>query len=103
MELSERFEGFHRDNPDFYRELVRLARRFRARTGRACGIQRLIEIVRFDLDMQSVSHDDFKINNDFAAYYARLIMHSEPDMRGFFQLRRADEADVWIAEKRRAA
>jgi hypothetical protein len=94
--LTARFEKFHRDTPNFYAELVKLARRFRAKTGRTCGIQRLIEIVRFDIEMTSKSDEEFKINNDFAAFYSRLIMCQEPDLDGFFQLRRADEADRWI-------
>ena len=35
--------------------------------------------------------DDFKISNDFIAYYARLFMHNHPRYEGFFktkQLRR---------------
>lgn len=93
----ERFEKFHRENPQFYVDLTTLARRFRDRTGRECGIQRLVEIVRFDLEMQSRTDEEFKVNNDFAAFYARLIMLREPDLAGFFQVRNSYEADQWIA------
>jgi hypothetical protein len=31
--------------------------------------------------------NDFKINNNFAPYFARLIASQEPDLRGFFKQR----------------
>lgn len=95
--LTERFEAFHAANPAFYGQLVHLTRRFRDRTGRRCGIQRIIEVARFDVAIQTQTDEDFKVNNDFAAFYARLIMHQEADLVGFFELRRSAEADIWIA------
>jgi len=38
--------------------------------------------------------DDFKIRNDFIAYYARLFMVMHPEHHGFFRIKRMkDEAD----------
>jgi hypothetical protein len=31
--------------------------------------------------------DDFKLNNDFTSRYARLLMQSEPELDGFFEVR----------------
>lgn len=101
--LTERFENFHRRNPHFYDAIVKLARRFRAKTGRTCGIQRLFEIARFDIEMELVGDEEFRVNNDYAAFYARLIMASEADLVEFFNLRRATEADLWICELARRA
>lgn len=98
VSVTERFEAFHARNPAFYTELVKLARRFRDRTGRTCGIQRLVEIARWDIELTLQGDDEFKVNNNYAAYYARLIMLREPDLRGFFAIRRADEADMWAAQ-----
>ena len=95
--IAQRFESFHRRNPGFYAALIYLARRFRNRTGRTCGIQRLIEVARHDIEINTISDDEFKINNSFAPFYARLIMLREPDLGGFFRLRKAEEADAWIA------
>ena len=97
MTLTERFEAFHRRNPAFYAQIVHLGRRFRAKTGRTCGIQRLVEIARWDIEMTLVGDDEFKVNNDYAAFYARLIMIQEKDMAGFFKLRKAEEANAWAA------
>mgnify|MGYP006189426609 CR=1 FL=1 len=99
--MTERFEAFHRANPGFYDTLVGLARRYLLRTGSGkVGAQRLIEIARWDHEIQTASAD-FKVNNDFAAFYSRLIMLLEPDLDGAIPTRRSREADEWIASIRR--
>src|SRR5687767_14852416 len=90
--LTQKFELFDHYNPDFGPTLVRLAREFLDQTGRTCGIQLLIEVARWEIEMKVASIDGFRINNDFAAFYARKIMAENEDLLGFFQLRRADEA-----------
>lgn len=98
LTLSEAFEKFHTDNPHFYDALVELARRYIGRTGRSIvGMQRLIEVARFDMDLTTESEDEFKVNNNHAAFYSRLIMLQEPDLAGVIPIRRSPDADAWIA------
>lgn len=90
------FERFHTANPRVYEVLVRLAREWVGRTGRhKLGIATLYERTRWEIAL-ATSDPDFKLNNNFRAYYARLIMLREPDLDGLFDLR-ASEADEWIA------
>lgn len=99
--IAERFEDFHRTNPHVYEALVRLARRFIEATGkRKLGAQRLIEIARWDLEIRTKGEDVYEINNDYAAFYARLVMYQEPDLAGVFDLRTSPNADRWIAQVR---
>lgn len=92
---AERFEEFHRDNPHVYRTLVYFARQWVEVTGRRkLGLQMLYERARWDIRTQT-SDVDFKLNNNYTAFYARLIMHQEPDLDGIFELRRS-EADAWL-------
>ncbi|WP_218014527.1 hypothetical protein [Mycolicibacterium palauense] len=94
---SERFEQFHRDNPHVYRALVRLAREWVNRTGqRRLGIKTLYERARWDIAAEGGT-PDHRLNNDFTAFYARLIMRQESDLDGVFALR-FSEADQWIDE-----
>lgn len=93
-DLTTRFEEFHAANPHVYRTLVEQARRWVRETGRhKLGAQMLIERVRWVLAI-TTRGDDYKINNDYAAFYARLLMYREPDLAGLFDLRRS-EADGW--------
>jgi hypothetical protein len=93
--MSERFETFHADNPQVYNTLVRLARQWINHTGRhKLGIATLFERARWELAISTTSAD-YKLNNTFRAWYARLIMANEPDLAGLFDCR-ASEADDWI-------
>lgn len=92
---AARFEEFHADNPRVYATLVDLAREWIARTGRhKLGIKTLYERARWEIAL-ATSDADFKLNNNFTAFYARLIMAQESDLDGLFDLR-TSEADEWI-------
>lgn len=93
--IAERFEEFHRANPHVYRVLVRLAREWVNSTGsRKLGIKSLYEVARWRLAIET-SDPEYRLNNSYTAFFARLIMRHEPDLDGLFDLR-ASEADNWI-------
>ena len=56
----------------------------------------LIGRVRWVLAMRTNSVD-YKINNNYAPFYSRLIMEQEPDLRGMFRLRRSVADGRWAA------
>lgn len=79
---------FHSENPQVYEALARLAREWKVRRpGRRLGIKMLFEVLRWQVAM-STSGDDFKLNNSYHSYYARLLMDRERDLEGLFELRR---------------
>ncbi|MCV7230717.1 hypothetical protein H7J73_32385 [Mycolicibacterium komossense] len=93
---AQRFATFHEENPAVYAALVRLAREWVAKTGRRkLGIKTLFERTRWEIAMVTTD-PDFTLNNNFTAYYARLIMIREPDLADMFNLRRS-AADQQIA------
>lgn len=95
---AEKFEEFHVENPRVYETLVRLARQWVQRTGRhKLGIGALYERARWEIAL-ATSDPEFKINNNFRAFYARLIMRDHPDLDGLFELR-SSEADEWIKDR----
>lgn len=84
--LSARWWQFHLDNPDVYRELVDLARQWRARGWARIGIAALFEVLRWQRAMRT-DGDQFKLNNSYRSRYARLIMVEHPDLDGMFSTR----------------
>ncbi len=89
-----KFERFHRDNPDVYGVLVRLAREWRSRFGsRRLGMQMLFERARWEIAM-ATNDPEFRLNNNHAAFYSRLIMRQEHDLADAFETRRS-AADDW--------
>lgn len=92
---GERFDTFHSANPAVYATLVRLAREWVRATGRhRVGIDMLCARCRWDIALRT-SDPDFKINNNFKPYYARLIQKQEADLVDLFEVRRSG-ADEWI-------
>lgn len=95
--IPERFERFHRENPHVYDTLVRLAREWVRTTGRhKIGIATLYERVRWEMAV-TTSDADYKLNDAYRAYYARIIMLFESDLDGIFDLRDSG-ADDWLEE-----
>lgn len=95
--VAERFAAFHARNPHIYRVLVTYCRDYaRATGGVRFGIRPALERVRWDLAMRTVRPDgEWKLDNRYAPYYARLIACQEEDLAGLFETRRAPEADEW--------
>jgi hypothetical protein len=94
--IADRFEEFHKANPHVYSTLVWLAKQWRRRTGgRKLGIKTLYERARWELQLDTNDPDALKLNNNWTAFYARLIMLQEPDLAGTFDLR-SSAADEWI-------
>lgn len=90
--LAVRFEHFHETNPHVYQELVMLARRAKRTGASKIGIGQLFEILRWR-HMLSTHGDLYLLNNNYRAFYSRLIMDHEPDLTGFFDIR-ASVADL---------
>lgn len=84
--LAEQFEAYHARNPHVYRAIVRMARDLRRKGVTRWGIANLVEKLRFDYAVMT-DGDEFRLNNNYRAFYARLIMQNEPDLAGFFELR----------------
>jgi hypothetical protein len=86
--LAEQFLDFHVQNPEVYVELRTLALQMRRRGVEQYGIGGLFEVLRWHRRMQTVDQaSEFKLNNNYRSFYARLLMDNEPELDGFFELR----------------
>jgi hypothetical protein len=96
--VGQRFDEFHAANPNVYDTLVRLAREWIDTTGRRkLAIATLFERARWEIAL-ATNDPDYKINNNYKPYYARLIMARNQTLDGLFDLR-ASDADEWLAER----
>jgi hypothetical protein len=88
--LSQKFTRFHNNNPQVYKVMVSMAKAMRSKNpNRKLGIAMLYEVIRWNYYMTTASDDEFKLNNDFKAPYARLIMQNNPDLEGAFEIRKS--------------
>jgi hypothetical protein len=63
---------------------------------RKLGVCALGERMRWQLAVTTNS-SGYKSNDHYTSFYARLIEHQEPNLRGLYELRRSPDADLWIA------
>ena len=92
---AELAEAFHDQNPEFYKRFESLAlaawRAGRKRTGAFM----IFNVIRWE---QHISTDDdaseWKVNNNYAPWYAREFLRQHPECDGLFELRRADADEV---------
>lgn len=87
-QIEEKFQEFHKNNPDIYDILTRLARQARRAGKRKMGVKMLWEVMRWELMIQSTDVAGFKLNNNYPSRYARLIMKQESDLTTFFEIRK---------------
>lgn len=83
------FQRFHAENPHVYVALERLAFKLRNKGVTRWGIKALWEVCRYELALSTNAPvSTFKLNNNYTACYARLLMERNPDDLGkFFELR----------------
>jgi hydrogenase maturation factor len=86
--IEQAFIEFDTQNPEVYRQLVRLARQWRAAGKAKLGIKTLFEKLRWEWHVAGLTESDgYKLNNNFTALYARKIMKNEADLDGLFEIR----------------
>lgn len=88
LTLEQRFDAFHAANPHVYQELRRLALQLTRHGHRRIGIGMIYEVLRWQYILSTKDTDnDFKLNNNYRAFYARLLMDTEPELAGVFETR----------------
>jgi hypothetical protein len=81
------FKEFHIEHPEVYNELVKLARTWQSNGSDKLGIATLFEVLRWNSHLNPQRDSGYKLNNNYRALYARLIMEQEPDLNGLFEIR----------------
>ena len=84
---KERFDEFHERHPEVYEALHGMVVTALQRGRTKLGINMLIEVVRWERMVSTDDAEDFKINNNYAPHYARLLMDSTPEFEGVFETR----------------
>ncbi len=96
MTPAEKFDWFHKQNPHVYRALVGLARQRKNRGRKHWSMKAAFEELR---DLDSLQTDpksettEYKMNNIYTPFYARLIMKREADLAGLFSIRTHGETE----------
>lgn len=86
--IERAFWAFHVGNPRVYTELRNHALHLRRKGHTHYGVKALFEVVRFHRAMETTDKcEEWRLNNNYTALYARLLMANEPELRDFFRTR----------------
>jgi len=86
--IQEKFEAFQAANPWVLQSYLKLLERARGRGFKRIGINFLTELLRWEFSGTTRdANSTFKINNNYAPRYARLIVQLHPEHTGFITMR----------------
>lgn len=86
--IQSQFADFHAANPDVYDRLVQMTEQLVARGRTKVGMKMLFEVLRWEHLLRTTDpNSDFKLNNNYTAHYARLIMQQEAHLSDVFEVR----------------
>ncbi len=91
-DMTKGFEEFHSNNPHVYERLVGMTSGLLDRGRKRVGIGMLFEVLRWEHHMDTLTDEPFKLNNNYRAYYVRMIEARNPQWRGVFS-KRTSESD----------
>ncbi len=97
---GDRFIKYHNANPKVYQALVNSSLKWLEAKGnvRVIGFGLMWELARADLSMEIIGSGEYKFNDAYRAFYARLIMEREPCLAGKYKLRKSEADDFMTPE-----
>lgn len=85
--LQRRFESFHRENEHVLDEIIKIARDLKRHGFKKTGMKLIFERLRWLHALKTKGDDEYKLNNNHTAFYARVVMLLCPDLDSFFRTR----------------
>lgn len=96
-DITKAFMKFHAANRHIYVLFTRFAMQA-VHSGRPhYSAASVFERMRWHMQIDTVSDDDLKLNNNYRAFYGRMFMHQYPQYEGFFRTRKSvsDNLSYW--------
>ena len=92
-ELQAEFDRYHQENPKVYEAFKRLTFQLINAGRENFSASAVVERIRWGVSIGEYGPDDFKINNNYRAFYARLFHVEHPQHDGFFRTRKQKSVD----------
>lgn len=84
---ERKWRQYHEANPVVFAYLENLCRELRKAGVTRTGMTLLFGRLRWDMAIQTQRTDQFKLNENYACFYARELMRVHPEWGGMFELR----------------
>jgi len=86
LTLARRFAEFHQANPQIFDRLLDLARQDAAAQHRI-GVKRYFERLRGEIPTERAPGENYRLDNGYTAFYARLLAAADPAIAAHIELR----------------
>lgn len=85
------FWKFHTENPHIYELFKSFCQDVKNAGRTAYGAGAVFERIRWHVNIEVRSDDDFKLNNNYRSCYSRLLILEDPSFSAFFAIRSTKE------------
>jgi hypothetical protein len=86
-EMRQQCADFHKANPEVWDHFVLFTNQIISKGFANYSVKAIFERIRWEMDAKSTGESQFKINNNFSAFYGRRFMKMYPQHAGFFRTR----------------
>lgn len=83
--MKKSFKKYNEENPQIYAEFRKIAFQLIGRNYKRIGARQILEVIRYHTMISG--NDQFKVNNNYSADYARLFEKDFPQYGGIFMKR----------------
>ena len=92
-EMREQVKAYHKEHPEIFRLFVMYTFQMIDSGKKNYSVSSIWERIRWHKDAGSDGETQFKINNNYRAFYARAFMERYPLHKGFFHTRKQKSKD----------
>lgn len=81
------FLKYHQDNPQIYEAFKKFTIKAINKGHKRWSADAIFHVMRWETEIEG--NDQFKVNNNYTALYARMFMEEFPQVKGFFTVRKS--------------
>ena len=81
------FLKYHRNHPEIWDNFERLALEVISKGKTKWSARAIFNVLRYEFEIKSTLGEDFKINDHYSPYYARVFHFKYPEYDGFFTVK----------------
>ncbi len=92
-EMREQYLKFNKEHPEVWDMFVRFSKEIISKGYKNYSVKAVFERIRWEKDIGGDGINQFKLNNNYTAFYARKFMDMFPEHKGFFRTRTQTSED----------
>jgi hypothetical protein len=95
--MPAKFVEYHKENPQIYQAFKRIANEAIGKGHKNLSAEFIFNVIRWQTGVEA-NGDEFKVNNNYKAFYSRLFMEEYPEYNDFFRTRKSNADEVSVKE-----